>query len=191
MNVSPKSNAGKTESTFKSIAYYIDGQSRRIVARCIKTFNAAATQTSILSLPSNEMTVLPKGFRNPIIPGFNPDPSMIHVGGYFYLVTSSFEYFPGCPIYRSRDLVNWELHGHAFSRRSQLDLRTCEAGAGIFAATIREHKGRVYVITCVVNRMDPSKGFGVSEVLFDLLYLKLNRTANTARCWAARRICVY
>ena len=105
------------------------------------------------------------GYRNPIIPGFNPDPSMIHVGEYFYVVTSSFEYFPGCPIYRSKDLVHWELHGHALSRRSQLDLRACESGAGIFAATIREHKGRVYVITCVIHRMDASKGFGVSPAL--------------------------
>lgn len=47
-------------------------------------------------------------YKNPIIPGYYPDPSICRVGGDFYLVTSSFEYFPGVPIFHSRDLVNWQ-----------------------------------------------------------------------------------
>ena len=53
--------------------------------------------------------------RNPIIPGFNPDPSAIRVGEDFYLATSSFSYFPGIPIYHSSDLAHWEPIGYAFS----------------------------------------------------------------------------
>jgi len=55
-------------------------------------------------------------YSNPIIPGFNPDPSICRVSDDFYLVTSSFEYFPGVPVYHSKDLVNWEMIGHVLSR---------------------------------------------------------------------------
>ena len=61
-------------------------------------------------------------YRNPIIPGFYPDPSVCRVGDHFYLVTSSFEYFPGVPIFRSDDLLNWEQIGHCLTRPSQLPL---------------------------------------------------------------------
>ena len=57
-------------------------------------------------------------FANPILSGMNPDPSICRVGADFYLVTSSFEYFPGVPIYHSRDLVNWTLIGHALTQRA-------------------------------------------------------------------------
>jgi beta-xylosidase len=60
--------------------------------------------------------------QNPLIPGFNPDPSPVYVDGWYYLATSSFEYFPGIPIYRSRDLSNWDLFSHALTRPSQLQL---------------------------------------------------------------------
>ena len=61
-------------------------------------------------------------FKNPIIPGYNPDPSICRVGDDFYLVNSTFEFFPGVPIYHSRNLVNWELKGYCLDRRSQLEL---------------------------------------------------------------------
>lgn len=92
------------------------------------------------------------GYRNPIIPGFNPDPTIIRVGHVYYLSTSSFEYFPGLPIYRSNDLVNWKLHGHALSRASQLDLRVCESSSGIFAPTLRCYGGRFYMTVCALHR---------------------------------------
>src|SRR5258708_778550 len=56
--------------------------------------------------PSQAMTPDPK-YRNPVIPGFHPDPSLCRVGDDYYLVTSTFEYFPGVPIFHSRDLVHW------------------------------------------------------------------------------------
>lgn len=63
------------------------------------------------------------GYTNPILPGFNPDPSVCRVGEDYYLVTSSFEFFPGVPIYHSRDLVHWEHIGYCLTRESQLPLR--------------------------------------------------------------------
>lgn len=88
---------------------------------------------------------------NPIIPGFNPDPSVCVVGDDIFLATSTFEYFPGVPIYHSKDLVNWKLIGHALNRPSQLYMRTEVAGGGIFAPTLRYHNGRWYMTTCCVR----------------------------------------
>jgi beta-xylosidase len=100
-------------------------------------------------------------FTNPVLTGFNPDPSVARKGEDFFLATSSFEYFPGLPIYHSRDLVNWRLIGHALTRRSQLDMRTVEPGAGIWAPTLRWRKdegdanGRFYLATCKWDRYRP------------------------------------
>ena len=86
-------------------------------------------------------------WRNPIIPGFYPDPSICRVGRDYYLVTSSFEYFPGVPIFHSRDLVNWTQIGHCLTRDSQISLHSAKSSGGIFAPTIRHHEGRFYMIT--------------------------------------------
>jgi xylan 1,4-beta-xylosidase len=90
-------------------------------------------------------------YRNPVIPGFHPDPSIVRVGEWFYLVTSTFEFFPGVPVHRSRDLVHWELIGHALSRDSQLPLEKAGASRGIFAPTIRHHRGTFYMITTNIS----------------------------------------
>jgi xylan 1,4-beta-xylosidase len=90
-------------------------------------------------------------YANPIISGFHPDPSVCRVGEDYYLVTSSFEYFPGVPIYHSRDLVNWQQIGHVLDRPSQLDLDGIRASGGIYAATIRYHEGVYYLITTLVG----------------------------------------
>ncbi len=63
-----------------------------------------------------------KGYENPVIPGFHPDPSVCRVGDDFYLVNSSFQYFPGVPLFHSKDLVHWEQIGHCLTRPSQLPL---------------------------------------------------------------------
>ena len=63
-------------------------------------------------------------FKNPIIPGYNPDPSICRVGSDYYIVNSTFEFFPGVPVYHSKNLVNWELTGYCLDRRSQLELET-------------------------------------------------------------------
>ncbi|PNS14088.1 hypothetical protein CAC42_6601 [Sphaceloma murrayae] len=94
-------------------------------------------------------------YRNPILPGFNPDPSIVRIGPDFFCVTSSFEYFPGCPIYHSRDLVVWTLIGHALTRRSQVDIKTPEPGGGVWAATLRWHDGVFYVVTSCFDRYRP------------------------------------
>jgi xylan 1,4-beta-xylosidase len=97
-------------------------------------------------------TPLPPGaFRNPVLPGFHPDPSVCRVGDDYYLVTSSFAYFPGVPIFRSRDLVSWRPVGHVLTRPSQLDLDGRQVSEGIFAPTIRCHGGTFYVITTRVG----------------------------------------
>lgn len=89
--------------------------------------------------------------RNPVLPGFHPDPSICRVGDEFFVVTSTFEYFPGLPVHRSRDLVSWELVGHAVHREEQLDLSTVAASGGLFAPTIRHHDGRFHVACTLVG----------------------------------------
>ncbi|MCL2456843.1 MAG: glycoside hydrolase family 43 protein, partial [Defluviitaleaceae bacterium] len=91
--------------------------------------------------------------KNPIIPGFYPDPSICRdeKTGDFYLVTSSFEFFPGVPIFRSRDLVHWEQIGHCLTRESQLPLKNAHASGGIYAPTIRYHDGIFYMVTTNVS----------------------------------------
>jgi alpha-N-arabinofuranosidase len=89
---------------------------------------------------------------NPIIPGFAPDPSIVRVGDDFYLINSSFEYFPGIPIYHSRDLVNWELISYALNDPQQIELGRIKSSDGIHASTIRYHDGTFYIIT--TNNVD-------------------------------------
>lgn len=91
------------------------------------------------------------GYKNPVIRGFNPDPSICRVNEDFYLVTSSFEYFPGLPIYHSKDLVNWQQIGHCLTRDSQLPLHKAPASAGLFAPSLRYHDGLFYVICTNVS----------------------------------------
>lgn len=90
-------------------------------------------------------------YNNPVIPGFYPDPSVTRVGQDYYLVTSSFEYFPGVPIFHSRDLVNWRQIGHCLTRPSQLNLHKIRCSGGIFAPTIRYHDGTFYMVTTNVR----------------------------------------
>jgi len=92
------------------------------------------------------------GYNNPVIPGFHPDPSICKVGEDYYLVTSSFEYFPGVPLFHSKDLINWEQIGHCLTRKSQLPLDKCSVSGGIFAPTIRYDKGIFYMITTNISK---------------------------------------
>jgi beta-xylosidase len=87
-----------------------------------------------------------------VIGGFHPDPSVCRVGEDYYLVCSSFEYFPGVPLFHSRDLVNWRQIGNVLDRPGQLALPDdLPASAGIYAPTIRHHDGRFHVITTSVG----------------------------------------
>ncbi|TXI74291.1 MAG: glycoside hydrolase family 43 protein [Dechloromonas sp.] len=89
-------------------------------------------------------------YRNPIIAGFYPDPSVIRVGDDFYLTTSTFGYFPGLPIFHSRDLVNWEQIGNAIDRPDQMPYGPREEiSRGLFAATLAHHQDTFYITnTC-------------------------------------------
>ena len=105
-------------------------------------------------------------YENPILRGFNPDPSICRVGQDFYLVTSSFEYFPGIPVYHSTDLVNWRQIGNCIEREAQLPFEIARAGEGIWAPTIRFHEGMFYVTACfkddgnfIVHSSDPATGW--------------------------------
>lgn len=88
---------------------------------------------------------------NPILPGFYPDPSICAVGDDFYLVNSSFAYFPGIPIMHSKDLAHWEQIGNACDRESQLPLGDTGHSRGLFAPTIRYHEGTFYIICTNVS----------------------------------------
>ena len=90
----------------------------------------------------------PTTYVNPILPGYHPDPSICRAGDYYYMVNSSFEWYPAMPIHRSKDLVNWELIGYGGSDPSKLQMpEWIGDSGGIFAVTIRYNKGTFYLIT--------------------------------------------
>ncbi|MBH1941130.1 glycoside hydrolase family 43 protein [Mobilitalea sibirica] len=89
--------------------------------------------------------------KNPILPGFYPDPSICRVEDDYYLVTSTFAYFPGVPIFHSKDLIHWKQIGNILDREEQINLTKAEHSGGIFAPTIRYHKGTFYMITTNVS----------------------------------------
>lgn len=96
--------------------------------------------------------------QNPIIPGFHPDPSICRVGDDYYLVTSSFEYVPGVPVFHSRDLVHWQCIGYCLTRPEQLPLPRSEPSLGIFAPTIRFHQGIFYLVTTNMDLYEERSG---------------------------------
>jgi len=101
-------------------------------------------------------------FINPIINGGYPDPSIVRVENDFYIVNSSFEYFPALPIHHSKDLVNWELIGYGIDRPSQgtgkVNLYDVQQQGGIHAPSIRYHDGLFYIVTTnVYSPVDKSK----------------------------------
>lgn len=91
-------------------------------------------------------------YKNPIIRGFHPDPSICKVDKDYFLVTSSFEYLPGVPLFHSKDLINWTQIGHCLTRDSQIDLKNSKCSGGIFAPTIRYYEGTFYMITTNITK---------------------------------------
>ncbi|WP_231733318.1 MULTISPECIES: glycoside hydrolase family 43 protein [unclassified Phenylobacterium] len=114
--------------------------------------------------PAGVTPLKPGEYRNPILRGFYPDPSLTRVGDDFYLVTSTFAYFPGLPVFHSRDLVNWTQIGNAIDRPDQLDFKDLGLSRGVFAPTISHRDGTFYILnTCVdcggnylITAKDPS-----------------------------------
>jgi alpha-N-arabinofuranosidase len=97
-------------------------------------------------------------FTNPILPGFYPDPSICRCGDDYYLVTTSQEFFPGIPVFHSRDLVNWKQAGHVLDRPGMVDMTTAGDGQGICAPTIRCYDG-VFYISATLVKHDGDKMF--------------------------------
>jgi alpha-N-arabinofuranosidase len=92
----------------------------------------------------------PGDYRNPILSGYYPDPSVTRVGDDYYLVNSSFAHFPGIPVWHSKDLVNWTQIGNAIDRPGQLDFSGRGASEAVFAPAISWHDGTFYIVnTCV------------------------------------------
>ncbi|MEH3158326.1 MAG: glycoside hydrolase family 43 protein [Sphingomonas taxi] len=101
---------------------------------------------------SQERVVVPPGgYRNPVMSGYYPDPSALRVGDAYYLVNSSFAHYPGLPVFRSTDLVNWVQIGNAINRPGQLDFTGKRVSEAIFAPDISYHDGTFYIVTTCVG----------------------------------------
>ena len=101
---------------------------------------------------------------NPIIPGFYPDPSICRVGDDFYLVCSSFELYPGIPVFHSKDLAHWEQLCYAMTKENGFHMEANMFCGGVMAPTIRYHKGTFYIVNAnfahkgnfIVTAKDPA-----------------------------------
>jgi len=117
---------------------------------------------------------MPVIYQNPILPGFYPDPSICRVGEDYYLVTSSFEFFPGLPVFHSRDLIHWQQIGHVLDRPSQLNLDGVAASRGLYAPTIRYHQGVYYVINTLVANPDARDSVHKSDGCYNFIVTATN-----------------
>ena len=106
-------------------------------------------QLLLTALLLQSLSICGQGFTNPVLPGFHADPSVCRAGDEFYLVNSTFQYFPGVPVFHSKDLVNWEQIGNCLTRPTQVDLKGTDGNSGIYAPTIRYNNGRFYMVTTV------------------------------------------
>lgn len=93
---------------------------------------------------------------NPILPGFNADPSILRVGSDYYIATSTFEWFPGVQIHHSTDLANWTLVTRPLNRKSQLDMRGNPDSCGIWAPCLTHDGEKFYLVYTDVKRKDGS-----------------------------------
>jgi xylan 1,4-beta-xylosidase len=94
--------------------------------------------------------------QNPILPGFNPDPSILRVGDDYYIATSTFEWFPGVQIHHSKDLANWDLIVRPLSRKSQLDMRGSPDSCGVWAPCLTHDGDKFWLVYTDVKRKDGS-----------------------------------
>lgn len=104
--------------------------------------------------------------KNPIFPGFNPDPCICKAGDDYFVIVSSFEWMPALPIYHSKDLKNWELYTHVIRSEEQADIRKLPSAKGIWAPclTYCEEEKLFYVIYGVMNSMN-ARYFDVDNYL--------------------------
>ena len=106
---------------------------------------ASTTRANFLSFSSPSRSIMSR-VSNPILPGFHPDPSILRVGNDYYIATSTFEWWPGVRIHHSRDLVNWNLAGHALTRPSQVDLRGTPPSGGVWAPALSHAGGLFWLV---------------------------------------------
>ncbi len=102
--------------------------------------------------------------HNPIIPGFFPDPSICRVEDDFFIVNSSFEWFPGAPIHHSKDLMNWHFIGHALTRKSQLNLRGVPDSAGVWAPSLSFNGGQFWLVYTTLRNTGMGRPFKDLEI---------------------------
>lgn len=93
---------------------------------------------------------------NPILPGFNPDPSILRVGEDYYIATSTFEWFPGVQIHHSKDLANWDLVVRPLTRKAQLDMRGDPDSCGVWAPCLSHDGKKFWLVYTDVKRKDGS-----------------------------------
>ena len=105
----------------------------------------------IITLVGNSNVFSQVNYTNPILAGFYPDPSICRVDNDYYLVNSSFAYFPGLPIFHSTDLVNWKQIGNAMDRNDQFQIGDAQVSRGLFAPTIHYDKGIFYIMCTNVS----------------------------------------
>ncbi|MBS1875297.1 MAG: glycoside hydrolase family 43 protein [Acidobacteria bacterium] len=111
---------------------------------------------------------MPETIRNPILPGFNPDPSIVRVGGDYYIATSTFEWFPGVQIHHSRDLAHWRLLTRPLRRASQLNMLGDPDSCGVWAPCLSYDAGLFYLVYTDVKRYGrPSMGVAAGASLRD------------------------
>lgn len=128
-------------------------------------------------------------YTNPVIKGFHPDPSVCRSGNEFYLVTSTFEYFPGIALFRSTDLINWEQIGYCITRPSQLSFDKFQNSGGIWAPTIRCNNGRFYVTATVdgmgnmIIHTDDINGEWSDPVWVDMDGIDPSITFDNGKCY--------
>jgi xylan 1,4-beta-xylosidase len=109
---------------------------------------------SLLSLPFIMSCLLnAQTLTNPILAGFYPDPSICRAGDDYYIVNSSFAYYPGLPLFHSKDLLNWKLIGYAMDRPEQLNLDSAGVSRGLFAPAISYHNGTFYIVCTEVSKL--------------------------------------
>ena len=122
-----------------------------------------------------------QGFKNPVLPGFHADPSVCRAGDDFYLVNSTFQYYPGVPVFHSKDLIHWEQVGACLTRESQVRIEGMDEQTGIYAPTIRYHEGRFYMVTTVFpsRKHLPDPGIKPASLVFPALTGRFFTTSAT------------
>lgn len=127
--------------------YYITTYPNSIEENNMKTYIIAfLIGCTLLGNATTKNTI-----KNPILPGFNPDSCIVRFGTDYYIVTSTFEWFPGLPIYHSKDLKSWEQIGHVLTRKNQLDLTGIADTDGVYAPSITYYDGLFYVTYTIVQ----------------------------------------